>query len=79
VGPLHGGLIYLRRTTAEGDVTVLGHRFRVDANWPHRLVRAEVDLDAGVIRCSALRRCEPTDQPLLCTLPYQLPDRRFRE
>jgi hypothetical protein len=77
--PLHGCLIYLRRTSAEGDVTVLGHRFHVDANWLHRLVRAEVDLDAGVIRCYALRRREPTAQPLLCTIPYQLPTKRVRE
>lgn len=77
--PVHGCLIYLRRTTAQGEVTVLGHRFLVDATWPHRLVRAEVDLDAGVIRFYALRRREPTIQPLLHTLPYQLPPRRFRE
>ena len=77
--PVHGCLIYLRRTTAQGEVSLLGHRFLVDATWPHRLVRAEVDLDAGVIRSYALRRREPLVQPLLRTIPYQLPSRRFRE
>lgn len=77
--PPRGGLIYLRRNTAQGDVTLLGHRFAVDTTWPHPLVKVEVDLDQGVIRCSALRRREPTAQPLLCTIPYQFPSRRFRE
>jgi hypothetical protein len=76
--PVHGCLLYLRRTTAQGEVSLLGHRFLVHATWPHRLVRAEVDLDAGVIRCYALRRREPMVQPLLRTIPYQLPSRRFR-
>jgi glycosyltransferase A (GT-A) superfamily protein (DUF2064 family) len=77
--PVQGCRIDLRRTTAQGEVTVRGHRFIVDATWPHRLVRAEVDLDGGVIRFYALRRREPTVQPLLHTIPYQLPARRFRE
>src|SRR5206468_7161008 len=42
--PLRGRLIYLRRTDAAGRAEVLGSRFDVDANWPNRLVRAEVDL-----------------------------------
>jgi hypothetical protein len=28
---------------------VLGRAFEVDRHWAHRLVRAEVDLDAGQI------------------------------
>jgi hypothetical protein len=77
--PPRGCLIYLRRTTAQGNVTLLGQRFAVATTWPHRLVRVEVDWDQGGIRCYALRRCEPTAQPLLGTIPYQLPSRRFRE
>jgi hypothetical protein len=77
--PVHGGLISLRRTTAQGELTLLGHRFLVDATWPHRLVRAEVDLDQEVIRFYALRRREPMAQPRLRTMPYQSPHRRFRE
>jgi hypothetical protein len=42
-----GRLIFLRRTDAQGSVELLGHRFTVDPLWPNRLVRAEVDLDAG--------------------------------
>ena len=56
---------------------LLGHRFAVDPHWPHRLVRAEVDLDAGVIRFYALRRRDPTHQPLLKEVPHTLPQRPF--
>ena len=49
---------------AQGAVELLGHRFEVDATWPHRLVRAEVDLDAngsGSTPCDgasrAINRC----------------------
>lgn len=38
-------IIFLRRTSEQGKVRLLGHIFLVDENWPHRLVRAEVDLD----------------------------------
>ena len=75
--PVHGGLIFLRRMTTQGEVTVLGHRFIVDATWPHRLVRAEVDVDQEIIHFSAQRRREPMAQPRLRTIPYPLPHRRF--
>lgn len=74
-----GRIIYLRRAGATGVVELLGRRFEVDASWPHRLVRAEVDLDGGHIRFYALRRRDPTRQPLLREVPYALPRRRFTE
>lgn len=76
---LEGKIIYLRRTNDKGHVSVLGHTFPVDPHWPHRLVRAEVDLDANQLRIFALRRREPTDQPLLKGIPYTLPSKRFKE
>lgn len=72
-----GSIIYLRRTSDAGMVKVLGHVLRVDPLWPHRLVRCEVDLDHEQIRCYRLRRSEPLEQPLIATLPYTLPRRRF--
>jgi len=42
-----GMVIYLRRTDEFGAIRVLGHRLEVDAQWVHRLVRAEVDLEAN--------------------------------
>jgi hypothetical protein len=72
-----GRVIFIRRTDDLGSASVLGHRFLIDPLWSHRLVRAEVDLDAGVIRFYALRRREPQNQPLLAEHPYQLPHRRF--
>jgi transposase-like protein len=74
-----GRLVFLRRTNEQGQVGLLGHSFVVDKNWPHRLVRAEVDLDCGSIGFYALRRREPSTQPLLRTVDYQLPKRRFRD
>jgi Homeodomain-like domain len=72
-GPLRGHMVYLRRTTEHGTVQLLGHTFTVDPLWPHRLVRCEVDLDAGSIAFYALRRREPSQQPLLRTAPFILP------
>ena len=54
-------------------------RSTVDRHWLHRLVRAEVNLDDNTIRFFALRRREPTDQPLLNKVPYTLPKRPFQE
>jgi hypothetical protein len=72
-----GTIIFIRRTDDHGLVSVLGRRFLIDPLWPHRLVRAEVDLDLDVIRFFALRRREPRAQPLLAQHPYTLPHRPF--
>lgn len=73
-----GQVVFLRRTSGAGVVSMLGRNFRVDALWPHRLVRADVDLDHEIIRFHALRRKDPSHQPLLAQIPYALPRRRFR-
>lgn len=72
-----GTIVFIRRTDDDGHASLLGHRFHVTADWQHRLVRAEVDLDNECIRFYALRRREPTLQPLLATRSYALPRRRF--
>jgi hypothetical protein len=77
--PLRGRIVYLRRTGETGAAELLGHRFEVDRTWPNRLVRAEVDLDAGRIRFYALRRRDPARQPLLREVAHRLPARRFKE
>jgi hypothetical protein len=58
---------------------MLGQRLVVDRLWPHRLVRAEVDLDRGVIRFYRLRRRDPSDQPMLNQIKHRIPNRRFHE
>src|SRR5258708_14059181 len=73
-----GTLIFIRRTDDSGTASLLGRSFLIDPHWPHRLVRAEVDLDLHHIRFFALRRRDPSDQPLLAELPYSLPRRRFQ-
>jgi hypothetical protein len=74
-----GKIIYLRRTNDKGAVNLLGHSFQVDQHWLHRLVRAEVNLDTNQLRVFALRRREPSDQPLLKEIPYTLPMKQFKE
>jgi hypothetical protein len=75
-GPPHGRLIFIRRTTIAGRADILGRHYPVDRAWAHRLVRAELDLDAQMIHFYALRRRDPTDQPLLAEVPYPMPERR---
>jgi hypothetical protein len=74
-----GQIIYLRRTDADGRIHLLGQTFPVDAHWPHRLVRAEVDLRDHCIRCYALRRRDPQHQPLLKVINHGIPQRPFAE
>ena len=61
-----GVVIFIRRTSEAGAVSLLGHSFKVDPLWPHRLVRCEIDLSNQIIRFHALRRRDPDHQPLLC-------------
>ena len=73
---LRGGVvIFVRRTSPAGRVTMLGHEWRVGRAWAGRLVRAEVDLGESVIRCVGLRRRAPDVQPLLAEWPYEYPRR----
>jgi putative transposase len=76
---LQGRMVYIRRTDAEGRAEVLGRNFEVDRHWAHRLVRAEVDLEAGKIRFYRLRRREPGDQPLLKEVVHRIRSKRFHE
>lgn len=76
---LSGRMVYLRRTSDTGSASLLGHTFRVDPQWPHRLVRAELDLDHHRIRFYALRRRDPHHQPLLKEIPHEIPPRTFVE
>jgi transposase len=77
--PLQGTVIFLRRTNEQGEAELLGRRYLVDPRWPHRLVRAEVELTNGEIRFYRLRRREPTQQPLMKTISYKPPSKAFHE
>jgi hypothetical protein len=77
--PLQGRVIFIRRTTEYGAIALLGHTFRVDPQWCHRLVRCEVLLDQHCIRFYGLRRAQPEEQPLLRETRYRFPKRRFKE
>jgi hypothetical protein len=76
--PPAGRLVFLRRTGESGSASILGLRYLVDRHWVHRLVRAELDLEATRIRFFALRRREPDDQPCLGEAKFELPRRWSR-
>lgn len=76
--PLRGLIIFIRRTDETGRARLLGQPFAVSPDWPHRLVRCEVDFDHLCISCFALRRAAPTEQLLPTTIPYQRPDKPFK-
>lgn len=76
--PLCGQMIFIRRTSESGHARLLGRHFAISPDWPHRLVRCEVDFDHHRIRCFALRRRAPTEQPLLTTIPYERPNKPFK-
>ena len=76
--PLRGQMVFIRRTTESGKAYLLGQHFAVSPEWPHRLVRCEVDFDHHCIRCFALRRRAPTEQTLLATLDYHRTHKPFR-
>jgi len=73
---LKGTVIYLRRTNDQGAVSLLGHTFPLEATWPHRLVRCEVDLTHGKMTFFKLRRREPHDHPKIKTIDYTAPNHR---
>jgi len=75
----HGLMVFLRRTTERGLVSLLGRSFDVDLSWSHRLVRCDVDLTASRMSFYALRRAQPEHQALLRDVPYELRHRPFKE
>jgi hypothetical protein len=76
--PLRGTMIYLRRSDDHGDVSLLAQSFHVTEHWPHRLVRCEVDFTHQRLCFYALRRRDPSHQPLLHELPYHRPNKPFQ-
>ncbi|MFO0845498.1 MAG: hypothetical protein U0797_24460 [Gemmataceae bacterium] len=60
-------------------MTVLVRTWQLSGVWPHRLVRAEVDLDTAKVRLFRLRRREPGSQPQILEVDYRLPSRGFQE
>ena len=74
---VYGKVIFLRLTDNNGNVIILGQSYPVDPNWTQRLVRCEVDLTANQINIYRLRRRAFNDQPLLKTIEYEFPRRKF--
>lgn len=77
--PITGRVIFIRRTSEAGSIVVLKRTFMVDRDWPHRLVRAELDLDADQIHFHRLRKRDPENQPLIRSADYKFPRKPFTE
>jgi putative transposase len=74
-----GRIVYLRRTSEDGSAAVLGQKLQVERSWLHRLVRAEVDLDADQITFYGLRRRDPSQHIFLRKLEHKVPHKPFQE
>ncbi|MGH8055633.1 MAG: hypothetical protein ACREOH_00135 [Candidatus Entotheonellia bacterium] len=74
-----GVMLFIRRSTDQGRVAVLGRPYEVGTHWVNRLVRCEVDIAGKEMRFYGLRRREPSTQPLLGKVVYQLPPRYVSE
>jgi hypothetical protein len=74
-----GRMVFLRRSNGESQVLLFGRNWSLGEVWPHRLVRAEVDLEHDKIRFFRLRRRDPACQPQILEVDYRLPNRGFRE
>src|SRR5262249_49442542 len=74
-----GRLIYLRRTSGAGEVTLLGQTWAVSAVWPKRLGRRAGDVGEDKIPVGAPRRKEPKSQPQILEVDYRLPNRGFQD
>lgn len=77
--PSKGRVVYLRRTSQRGEVTLLGRTLSVDPQWQHRLVRIDLDPARGHVRIHALRRAAPDVQPLLFEDTIDLPWKPLRK
>lgn len=73
-----GRVVFLRRTSEQGRLYLLGRHSSVDKHWLHWLVRCEVEMRNSRIRFYQLRRRAPSEQPLLNEVPYELLRRSFR-
>jgi hypothetical protein len=73
-----GTIIFLRRSDEAAQLSMLGNNFALPAHWSHRLTRCEVDLNKHQVRFYALRRRNPSDQPLLAKVAYHRKHKPFK-
>lgn len=76
---LQGKVIFIRRTTNEEHVEVMGHSWQIKGAGAHKLIRADVDLTKNIISFYRLRRREPKVHELIATAKYHFPNKSFKE
>lgn len=65
-------IVLLRRLDASGSVVLCAQRLHVAAQWAHRLVRCDLDVQRQRVRIHALRRRDPRLQPILRECPLHI-------
>lgn len=73
-----GKVIFIRRTTDDECLDIIGHRWLVPGAGPHKLVRAEVNLTTHRISFYRLSRRNPTVHEYLGYVPYRFPNKVFK-
>jgi hypothetical protein len=74
-----GQVIFIRRTTNEEYVEVMGHTWIVKGAGAHKLVRAEVDLMKNAMEFYRIRRREPNRHERIAIADYHVPNKTFHE
>jgi len=74
-----GKVIFIRRSTDDEYVEVMGHGWHVQGAGAHKLVRADVDLTKNNILFDRIRRREPNVHELLANAEYHFPKKTFKE
>jgi hypothetical protein len=74
-----GKVIFIRRTTDDECVEVMGHWWKVKGAGAHKLVRADVELNKNIISFYRIRRREPKIHELIATAKYKLPNKKFHQ
>ena len=74
-----GKVIFIRRTTNDEYVEVMGHWWLVQGAGAHKLIRADVDLSKNKIVFYRLRRREPNVHEMIATANYHFPNKAFKE
>jgi len=74
-----GKVIFIRRTTDDECLDVMGHRWLVPGSGSHKLIRSEVNLTSHRISFYRLSRRHPTIHEYLGFVAYRFPHKPFWE
>jgi hypothetical protein len=74
-----GKVIFIRRTTDQECVEVMGHTWIVKGAGAHKLIRAEVNLTKNSMEFYRIRRREPNRHERIAIADYHFPNKTSHE